>query len=71
MAHGTKEFSLPDGDIWFGKQVLQITDASDMLIHGQFNTTLWFAMGGGVRLLRCSNITVSAVSVDYSPVPTG
>jgi hypothetical protein len=69
VAHGTKEFSLPDGDIWFGKQVLQITDASDMLIHGQFNTTLWFAMGGGVRLLRCSNITVSAVSVDYSPVP--
>ena len=69
VVHGTKEYSLPDGDIWFGKQVLQITDAMNMLIHGQSNTTLWFAMGGGVRLLRCSNITLSSVSVDYSPVP--
>ena len=69
VARRLSSYELPFGDVWFGNQVLQMTDAANIVIAGQFNTTLWFEVGGAVRLLRCSNVSLSSVTIDYYHVP--
>ena len=39
-----------------------------MAIMGE-NTTLWFQPGGGLRVLHCTNVSISGVVIDYDPLP--
>ena len=72
-------FELPAGDVQFphpapgfytgsGAEALLIRGARDLIIRGTANTTLLFALGGGLRLHGCRNVTLEAVAIDYAPL---
>ena len=39
-----------------------------MIIRGTASTTLLFALGGGLRMHDCRNVTLEAVTIDYAPL---
>ena len=84
IAAGKDFFQLPPGDIQFppprpgyysarGPEALLIRNARHITISGSSEasggaTTLLFALGGGVRLHECTNVTFQSVTIDYAPL---
>eukprot|EP01052_Picozoa_sp_SAG31_P005599 SAG31_NODE_248_length_19104_cov_3.721019_8_plen_674_part_00 len=70
VAARAASFALPkNGDVRFARgEGLLLSRAANMAIVGD-NTTLWFQPGGGLRVLRCANISISGVVIDYDPLP--
>ena len=72
IARGADEYIFPAaGDVWFGSQSLEVVEGHGLTLRGSaaLPTTLWFSLGGGVQLLRCHNVTLENISIDYAPVP--
>ena len=72
IARGADEYVFPAaGDVWFGNQSLEVVEGQGLTLRGSATrpTTLWFSLGGGVQLLRCRNVTLVDISIDYTPVP--
>ena len=70
VAAEAPSFALPkDCGVRFARgEGLLLSRAANMAIVGE-NTTLWFQPGGGLRVLRCANISISGVVIDYDPLP--
>ena len=72
IARGADEYIFPAaGDVWFGNESLQVVGGRGLTLRGSAArpTTLWFSLGGGVQLLRCHNVTLENIGIDYAPVP--
>eukprot|EP01048_Picozoa_sp_COSAG05_P026478 COSAG05_NODE_7249_length_837_cov_0.873984_1_plen_194_part_01 len=71
VSAGSPSFTLPAGVIAFGKAVFSLQAARDFALRGSptGTTTLLFAPGGGMRVVGCSNVTVSTLTIDYDPAP--
>ena len=62
-------FALPSGDVRFARgEGLLLNGAANIALVGD-NTTLWFEPGGGLKVLRCENVRISGVVIDYDPLP--
>ena len=71
VSGGSSSFTLPAGEIVFGKAVFSLQAARNFALRGSptGTTTLLFAPGGGMRVVGCTNVTVSSVTIDYDPAP--
>jgi hypothetical protein len=63
---GDALFTVQQGDYEFGSTPLVLSGASKLQIAFS-GSTLWFDLGGGVALDSCSGVTVSDLTIDYSP----
>eukprot|EP01052_Picozoa_sp_SAG31_P011800 SAG31_NODE_677_length_12894_cov_4.083548_9_plen_135_part_00 len=72
VSAGSPSFTLPAGDIAFGKAVFSLQAARDFVLQGSATgtTTLVFAPGGGMRVAGCSNVTVRDVPLFKTGTPT-
>ena len=68
--NGHRNFTFPPVVVWgVGEGGLEAAGASNMRLVGSAGgTQLWFAPGGGFRLLRCANVTVEGITIDYAPL---
>ena len=71
VAAGAAHFALPAGDVRFNESSFTVVGARHMRIEGAGAgaTTLWFAPGWGMRLVRSENVSVAGFAVDYDPLP--
>ena len=71
IAAGMPEYVFPAEVVFAtGEGGLEAAGATNMRLMGATGTgtTLWFAPGGGLRLLNCANVTVQAITIDYNPL---
>ena len=67
ISHRQASIRLPPGVVYFNDVGLNITNAHGLSIDG--TTTLMFRPGVGIQIQNSSNVTLSGVTVDYSPLP--
>ena len=72
ILRGDPSFLLPDGELRFNSEPLNITGARNMHIlpaATAATTFLIFRPGAGVNISGCANLTVSGLTIDYNPLP--
>jgi hypothetical protein len=65
------EFQIFADEYYFNSAPFLISNARNMTITFEYNTTLWFEIGAGVRFENCNNLVVQGnnVIIDYDPLP--
>eukprot|EP00041_Stephanoeca_diplocostata_P034458 m.1178309 g.1178309 ORF g.1178309 m.1178309 type:complete len:267 (+) comp24526_c0_seq2:191-991(+) len=66
-----RSFEILAAEYYFGSSGFLIEQAEHMEITVSPGTTFWFAIGGGVRFERCTNVSFrgNGVKIDYNPPP--
>ena len=64
---GVETFTVPPGEYNFSASPLRLANATGLDIVGAGAVTLWFAPGGGLVLVGCTDVSIRGLALDWSP----